>query len=78
MLLQISTLKFWINLEPLDYFRLIGMARGGRSDQALDVVVFHWAFLFITGPHSTNEDWVCVFQSVTTALASAVDRHCAN
>lgn len=31
MLLQISTLKFWINLEPLDYFRLIGMARGGRS-----------------------------------------------
>ncbi len=31
MPLQISTLKFWINLEPLDYFRLIGMARGGRS-----------------------------------------------
>ena len=31
MLLQISTLKFWINLEPLDYFRLIGTARGGRS-----------------------------------------------
>jgi len=29
--LQISTLKFWINLEPLDYFHLIGMARGGRS-----------------------------------------------
>ena len=33
MLLQISTLKFWINLEPLDYFHLIGMARGGRSNQ---------------------------------------------
>jgi hypothetical protein len=31
MPLQISTLKFWINLEPLDYFRLIGTARGGRS-----------------------------------------------
>jgi len=31
MLLQISTLKFWINLEPLDYFHLIGTARGGRS-----------------------------------------------
>jgi hypothetical protein len=30
MLLQISTLKFWINLEPLDYFHLIGAARGGR------------------------------------------------
>ena len=31
MPLQISTLKFWINLEPLDYFQLIGTARGGRS-----------------------------------------------
>lgn len=31
MLLQISTLKFWINLEPLDYFRLIGTDKGGRS-----------------------------------------------
>jgi hypothetical protein len=35
MLLRISTLKFWINLEPLDYFHLIGMARGGRSTVTL-------------------------------------------
>ena len=34
MLLQISTLKFWINLEPSDYFHLIGTARGGRSQLA--------------------------------------------
>ena len=33
MPLQISTLKFWINLKPLDYFHLIGMARGGRSPE---------------------------------------------
>ena len=31
MLLQISTLKFWINFESSDYFHLIGTARGGRS-----------------------------------------------
>jgi hypothetical protein len=30
MPLQISTLKFWINLEPLDYFRLIGTAQRGQ------------------------------------------------
>ena len=30
MPLQISTLKFWINLEPSDYFHLIGTARGGQ------------------------------------------------
>ncbi len=40
MLLQISTLKFWINLEPLDYFRLIGTARGGRSDQPYEQCAF--------------------------------------
>lgn len=34
MLLQISTLKFWINLEPLDYFHLIGRARGAKSIRA--------------------------------------------
>ena len=31
MLLQISTLKFWINLDSSDYVHLIGTARGGRS-----------------------------------------------
>jgi putative transposase len=28
--LQISTFKFWINLEPLDYFHLIGTAQSGQ------------------------------------------------
>lgn len=41
---QISTLKFWINLEPLDYFHLIGTARGGRSNGR------HWIVLFAHPP----------------------------
>ena len=44
MLLQISTLKFWINLESSDYFHLIGTARGGRSqlDRRLTIDRIGW------------------------------------
>ena len=50
MLLQISTLKFWINLESSDYFHLIGTARGGRSPRQSKQPLWerfdhHWALM---------------------------------